>query len=292
MKGKYKVKVVFKKSSALVLVIWAALMAALLLPTWVHADSIGPGVYSVEVIPVYLNPDTGIAEDTGQNPGIGQMMVEAQVQTAGCIEVMDDGTMYLNTRWNLAEPTIYAGFSTSSDGSSTWKKRNFDVTRQVNAGEYEFQGQNFDAVVTDFRFKIDGTNDTIRCTNWVDAMGRQCIWYCYLSNIREGIDDTWNVVQKPSMANYAEKENREKQPDKVEEPRDENESKDKSEKPKAKEKSKDKVKEKKKDEGIVGMKEQVPEENKVVTVIGSIIVFLFVLGIIMFMVKHRKKRKR
>ena len=166
------------------------------------AQEIYPGFYSVTVVPTYQNPDTGVIDDVGQNPGIGNMMVQAQVQPTGYVEIEEDGTIWLNTRWNLADANIYAGFSTSSDGSQTWTQRDFTVTNQVAVGSYEFMGNVFDATVTDFRFQLDTLNDTIRCTNYVDAMARDCIWFCYITDIREGVGDDWNVVQAPNMTDY------------------------------------------------------------------------------------------
>ena len=80
----------------------------------VRAEEIYPGYYSVTVVPTYQNPDTGAIDDVGQNPGIGTAMVQAQVQSVGYVEICDDGSIYLNTRWNQADSNIYAGFETSA----------------------------------------------------------------------------------------------------------------------------------------------------------------------------------
>lgn len=175
--------------------IGAAVLAAAILIMPVKAADLEPGCYSVTVVPTYQNPDTGEMEDLGQNPEVGQMMVEAQVQSQGVVEIHEDGTIYLTTRWNLAEPTIYAGFKTSSDGSQHFVTRNFEVTKQENIGNYDFAGENFDAVATDFRFALGSLNDTIRCSNYVEAMGRECVWYCYLTDLREGVEGSWNVTE-------------------------------------------------------------------------------------------------
>ena len=167
-----------------------------------QASELTPGYYSVTIVPTYQNPDTGVIDDVGQNPGIGNMMVQAQVQPVGYVEVTDDGTIWLNTRWNQPDANIYAGFETSSDGSRTWTTRDFEVTNQVAVGQYEFAGNVFDAVVTDYRFQLDSLSDTIRCTNFVEAMQRECIWFCYISDIYEGVGDEWNTVAPPSMSDY------------------------------------------------------------------------------------------
>ena len=180
----------------------AVLMTAIVPAQTTHAQDIYPGYYSVTVVPTYQNPDTGVIDDVGQNPGIGNMMVQAQVQPVGYVEIEEDGTIWLNTRWNQADATIYAGFETSSDGSATWVSRDFEVTNQVYAGDYEFMGNTFNATVTDFRFQLDTLNDTIRCTNYVEAMDRECVWFCYITDLYEGVGEEWTVVQEPDMSNY------------------------------------------------------------------------------------------
>ena len=182
----------------------AALILTMIPASPVHAAEIYPGFYSVTVVPTYQNPDTGAIDDVGQNPGIGNMMVQAQVQPVGYVEIEEDGTIWLNTRWNQADANIYAGFETSSDGSQTWTQRPFEVTNQMVAGNYEFMGNTFDATVTDYRFQLDSLNDTIRCTNYVEAMDRECIWFCYITDLREGVGDEWSVVQPPNMTDYTE----------------------------------------------------------------------------------------
>ena len=180
----------------------AVLMTAIVPAKTTHAEDIYPGFYSVTVVPTYQNPDTGLIDDVGQNPGIGNMMVQAQVQPVGYVEIEEDGTIWLNTRWNQADASIYAGFETSSDGSATWTQREFEVTNQMYAGDYEFMGNTFNATVTDYRFQLDTLNDTIRCTNYVEAMDRECIWFCYITDLVEGVGDEWTVVQEPDMADY------------------------------------------------------------------------------------------
>lgn len=169
-----------------------------------HAEDIYPGEYTVTVVPTYQNPDTGAVEDTGQNPGIGQMMVQAQQQSVGYVQITDDGTIYLNIRLNLADSNIYTTFSTSSDGSSSWTQRDFEVTNQAAIGDYEFMGQTFSGVVTDFRFEIGTLNDTVRCTNYVEAMGREVVWFCYITDLTEGVGDSWTTIQTPDMSDYTE----------------------------------------------------------------------------------------
>lgn len=167
-----------------------------------QAGNVQPGYYGVTIVPTYQNPDTGVIDDVGQNPGIGNMMVQAQVQPVGYVEITEDGTIWLNTRWNQPDANIYAGFETSSDGSQTWKARDFEVTNQVAVGQYEFAGNVFDAVVTDYRIQLDSLSDTIRCTNFVEAMQRECIWFCYISDIYEGVGDEWNTITPPNMSDY------------------------------------------------------------------------------------------
>lgn len=168
----------------------------------VHADGeVYPGNYSVTVVPTYQNPVTGEIEDVGQNPSLGGMMVQAQVQSVGYVEITENGEIYLNTRWNQADANIYATFETSTTGEGDWYVRDYEVTNQVEAGEYEFMGNTFAATVTDYRFQLDTLNDVIRCTNYVEAMGRDCVWYCYLADLTE-YDGSWGTIETPNMTDY------------------------------------------------------------------------------------------
>lgn len=161
-----------------------------------------PGYYSVTVVPTYQNPVTGEIEDIGQNPGIGQMMVQAQVQSVGYVEIEDDGTIWLNTRWNQADANIYAGFWTSTSGSGDWIARDYEVTSQFEVGDYEYMDNVFSATVTDYRFQLSTLDDVVRCSNYVEAMGRECVWYCYITDLSEGVGDEWTSVQAPDMTDY------------------------------------------------------------------------------------------
>ncbi|MFR3030951.1 MAG: heme-binding Shp domain-containing protein [Blautia sp.] len=167
-----------------------------------HADEIYPGQYTVEVVATYRNPVTGVVEDVGQNPSIGQMMVQAQVQSVGYVEIEEDGTIWLNTRWNQADANIYAQFDTSTSGDGDWVGRDYEVTNQVEVGDYEFMGNVYAATVTDYRFQLDSLNDVIRCTNYVEAMSRECIWFCYIQNLSEGVSDEWTNIAAPDMTSY------------------------------------------------------------------------------------------
>lgn len=180
-----------KKMSCILGAFVLVLAAVCAFPTvQAHAEEIYPGEYSVTVVPTYQNPDTGVIDDVGQNPGIGNMMVKAQVQSVGYVEIEDDGTIWLNTRWNQADANIYAKFETSSDGSQTWTQRDFQVTNQAAVGNYEFAGNTFSATVTDYRFQLGSLNDTIRCTNYVEAMDRECVWFCYITDLTSGVGES------------------------------------------------------------------------------------------------------
>ena len=199
------IKVLRKAKKALAYMLGAAVIVIAAIPTLsAYAVEITPGKYTVTVVPTYQNPDTGVIDDVGQNPGIGNVMVQAQVQTIGYVEIENDGTIWLNMRWNQADENIYAQFETSSDGSNTWTKRNFEVTNQTAVGNYEFMGNTFSASVTDYRFQLETLNDTIRCTNYVEAMGRDCIWFCYITDLKAGVSSEWNSVKAPDMTEYTE----------------------------------------------------------------------------------------
>lgn len=146
-------------------------------------------VYSVEVVPCYQHPVTGVEEDTGHNPGLGQAMCEAQVQTKGLVEIDDDGTIWLTARWNMVDTQTNVSFNIQTWGESGWTPVNYEVVRQVQ-DEY---------VVTDFRIQLNSLDDIVRATNYVEPMGREVIFYYYLQNLTEGAGDFETNIQSANV---------------------------------------------------------------------------------------------
>lgn len=146
-------------------------------------------VYSVEVVPCYQHPVTGVEEDTGHNPGLGQAMCEAQVQTKGLVEIDDDGTIWFTARWNMVDTQTNVSFNIQTWGDSGWTPVDYEVVRQVQ-DEY---------VVTDFRIRLNSLDDIVRATNYVEPMGREVIFYYYLQNLTEGAGDFETNIQSANV---------------------------------------------------------------------------------------------
>ena len=146
-------------------------------------------VYSVEVVPCYQHPVTGVEEDTGHNPGLGQAMCEAQVQTKGLVEIDDDGTIWLTARWNMVDTQTNVSFNIQTWGESGWTPVDYEVVRQVQ-DEY---------VVTDFRIQLSSLDDIVRATNYVEPMGREVTFYYYLQNLTEGAGDFETNIQTANV---------------------------------------------------------------------------------------------
>lgn len=146
-------------------------------------------VYTVDVVPCYQHPVTGVEEDTGHNPGLGQSMVEAQVQSTGLVEIDDDGTIWLTARWNMVDMQTNVSFNIQTWGDSGWEPVDYEVVRQVQ-DEY---------VVTDFRIHLNTLDDIVRATNYVEPMGREVIFYYYLQNLVEGSGDFETNIQSANV---------------------------------------------------------------------------------------------
>lgn len=146
-------------------------------------------VYTVEVVPCYQHPVTGVEEDTGHNPGLGQAMCEAQVQTQGLVEIEDDGSIWLTARWNMVDTQTNVSFNIQTWGDSGWTPVDYEIVRQVQ-DEY---------VVTDFRIQLNSLDDIVRATNYVEPMGREVIFYYYLQNLTEGAGDFETNVQSANV---------------------------------------------------------------------------------------------
>lgn len=146
-------------------------------------------VYTVEVVPCYQHPVTGEEEDTGHNPGIGQAMVEAQVQSVGLVEIDDDGQIWLTSRWNMVDTQTNVSFCIQTWGDSEWEPVGYEVVQQIQ-DEY---------VVTDFRIPLNTLDDVVRATNYVEPMGREVIFYYFLQNLSEGAGDFQTNIQTANI---------------------------------------------------------------------------------------------
>lgn len=161
-----------KKKWLLVLV----LLVVVWRPVCVSASS---GIFLADTTPSYAHPVTNQVEDSGNNPGIGQGMTESMIGAKALLEFDTDGTIYATARYYLADQIRDVKIWTQKKGATSWQSVKTTVMQQNVNGKY----------CTDYRFVIPSQDATVRTSCYVDAMGREVIFYYAFSNPKKGSGD-------------------------------------------------------------------------------------------------------
>lgn len=135
--------------------------------------------YSQEIAkttPYYIHPVTGVIEDPGNNPGIGQGMTENVVCPQALVETTDDGRIFLSVRYNLANYIKNETFAVQNYGDNSFYSVPAEVTGKT-------------AETRDYRFEIPSKNVIVRATFFVGPMGRDVIFYYTISDLVNGNTD-------------------------------------------------------------------------------------------------------
>ena len=135
--------------------------------------------YSQEIAkttPYYSHPVTGVIEDPGNNPGIGQGMTENVVSPQALVETTDDGRIFLSVRYNLANYIKNETFAVQNYGDNSFYSVPAEITGKT-------------AETRDYRFEIPSKNVIVRATFFVGPMGRDVIFYYTISDLVKGNTD-------------------------------------------------------------------------------------------------------
>ena len=146
--------------------------------------------YSQEIAkttPYYIHPVTGVIEDPGNNPGIGQGMTENVVCPQALVETTDDGRIFLSVRYNLANYIKNETFAVQNYGDNSF----YSVPAEVTGKTEETR---------DYRFEIPSKNVIVRATFFVGPMGRDVIFYYTISDLVNGNTD-FATLQNSSSRN-------------------------------------------------------------------------------------------
>lgn len=154
-------------------------------------------VYTCKITASYQHPVTGKIEDSGgsQSKTTGQGMVEGSVFSKGMMEVTQSGENYLTFRMSLIDYTSKHSFSVQKRGASGWN--NASVVQTGN-------GKDNNGKTADLRMKIPSKDCIIRCSMYVNPMGRNVIFYFYPSSVTEGNSTGMKnliVTEQASQAN-------------------------------------------------------------------------------------------
>lgn len=126
--------------------------------------------------PYYSHPVSGVIEDPGNNPGIGQGMTENVVSPQALVETTDDGRIFLTVRYNLANYIKNETFAVQNYGDQDFYSVSAEITGQTEE-------------TRDYRFEIPSKNIVVRATFFVGPMGRDVIFYYTISDFVEGNTD-------------------------------------------------------------------------------------------------------
>lgn len=135
-------------------------------------------IYTCSITPSYAHPVTGNIEDSGGSSSYatGQGMVEGAMYTTGMLEVTDSGSYYLTFRMGLMDYTTNHSFTVQNVGDSGWSSTGVAVvgTGSDNNG------------TADVCVQVPSENCVVRCSMYVNPMGRDVIFYFYPSNYSSG----------------------------------------------------------------------------------------------------------
>ncbi len=134
--------------------------------------------YSEETATVhahYQHPISGIVEDAGHNPGIGQGMVENVAHNLALFEEID-GKLYVCLRFNLANYISDVNFAVQQSGADSFTAADYQVVQSTETSN-------------DYRFVIPSKTAIIRASCYIESMQRAVVFYIDFSDFKSGNSD-------------------------------------------------------------------------------------------------------
>lgn len=147
------------------------------MPFTAHADA--GNVYTCKITPGYAHPVTGKIEDSGgsSSKATGQGMVESAVQSKGLLEVTQSGSYYLSFTMSLQDYAKNFEFSVQKKGDSGWTKKSATKTGTGSDGN---------GSTANYCIEVPSESTIVRCSMYVQPMGRNVIFYFYPSDYTAG----------------------------------------------------------------------------------------------------------
>lgn len=144
------------------------------------------GVYLVTVKPSYTNPVTGGVDDPGHNEAIGQGMTERMCSSSGLLEVDSSGQMYLTVRYYLSQFIRNVSFEEGNGKSYSSVTYREMQTKAAQDGASDISDK---YGYTDYRIPISSIDSVFRGKAYIDAMGRDVVYFFTISNPVPGSGD-------------------------------------------------------------------------------------------------------
>lgn len=144
-------------------------------------------IYTCSITTSYTHPVTGVIEDSGgeSSAATGQGMAESAVGTQGILEVTDSGKYYLTVRFSLMDYASRHDISVQNVGDSTWSSTSVTTTATGADGS----GSTEDACI-----EVPSESCIVRCSMYVEPMGRNVIFYFYPGDYQSGNQTDFKTV--------------------------------------------------------------------------------------------------
>ncbi|MDR2109021.1 MAG: hypothetical protein LBP28_06155 [Coriobacteriales bacterium] len=144
------------------------------LPAWGETH----GIYTLTATPHYRHPVTGVIEDSGQNPGIGQGMTESVLADQALLEVDERGQHFITVRYSLMDNIEDVQIAYQKDAQSEWLPTPVTVMREdMKEG------------IADLRFAVSDEKAIVRAEFYVIPMGRVVVFYSDFHHPEPGSGD-------------------------------------------------------------------------------------------------------
>ena len=145
----------------------------------VSAAAEGGEAYLALAHAYYKHPVTGIIEDPGNNEGIGQSMADKMLNDDALMEKTSDGKIYITLRLYLTEYISEVYFWTQERSSDNWTEASHSIMQENLGGEY----------CTDYRLQLPAEDAVVKCSFFVEPMGRAIIFFMDFSDSKAGSGD-------------------------------------------------------------------------------------------------------
>ncbi|MCD8082545.1 MAG: hypothetical protein LUE86_03190 [Clostridiales bacterium] len=165
-----------------VIVLAAALACADVTTAW----AMDAGAYLVTVAPSYRDPETGSVDDPGNNAAIGQGMTERMCGSTGLLEVETSGEMYLTVRYYLSQFIRDVSFEERIGGNYVSRSYQTMKSRAAVEGSGDIEEK---YGYTDYRIPIGSMDSVFRGKAYIEAMGRNVVFFFTVSDARNGSGD-------------------------------------------------------------------------------------------------------
>ena len=155
------------------------LLLSLLLFPIKNVQAASGSIYTCKMNPSYSHPVTGQVEDAGGSSSstTGQGMVEGAIGSKGILEVTDSGEYYLTFQLGLMDYSSKQSFSVQNINDSGWNTISATVTGN---------GSDSSGKTADMRIQVPSESCIVRCSMYVEPMGRNVIFYFYPSDYTVG----------------------------------------------------------------------------------------------------------